>query len=290
MTVSWESPADPVTGYVIYYQTKGEPVISDMVSGGETETHSLDGLQRGITYYISILALSQHLPSPLVGNFTFVGESFPSPSSHHVLLSLDPLLVVETSPESLTTSPNTQFSLNCTARAMVDGETVPVEMKWECGSANELMINTTEDQERGTVIILTSSEDGTVNSIIYRCTATLPDGTSAFRDITIFVDIPIPVITTTIISAPTFTAITGKKISSRGEPQLKTICDIITSIADHIISTGDVSKFTGLTTTLLSEITLSHCHHITVTITFTVTEAMATCTVTEMTGTNFYCK
>ena len=74
MTVSWESPADPVTGYVIYYQTKGGPVISDMVSGGETETHSLDGLQRGVTYYISILALSQHLPSPLVGNVTVVGE------------------------------------------------------------------------------------------------------------------------------------------------------------------------------------------------------------------------
>ena len=73
MTVSWESPAN-VTGYVIYYQTNGGPVISDMVSGGETETHSLDGLQRGVTYYISILALSQHLPSPLVGNVTVVGE------------------------------------------------------------------------------------------------------------------------------------------------------------------------------------------------------------------------
>ena len=74
VTVSWESPADPVTGYVIYYQTKGGPVISDMVSGGETETHSLDGLQRGVPYYISILALSQHLPSPLVGPVTVVGE------------------------------------------------------------------------------------------------------------------------------------------------------------------------------------------------------------------------
>ena len=148
VTVSWESPADPVTGYVIYYQTKGGPVISDMVSGGETETHSLDGLQRGVTYYISILALSQHLPSPLVGNVTVVGESFPSPSSHHVLLSLDPLLVVETSPESLTTSPNTQFSLTCTVRAIADGETVPVKLEWErvsSGSANELMINTIED-------------------------------------------------------------------------------------------------------------------------------------------------
>ena len=67
VTVSWESPADPVTGYVIYYKTKGGPVISDMVSGGETETHSLNGLQRRVIYYIFILALSQHLPSRLVG-------------------------------------------------------------------------------------------------------------------------------------------------------------------------------------------------------------------------------
>ena len=52
---------------MIYYQTEGGPVISDKVSGGERDTHSLDGLQRGVTYNISILALSQHLPSPLVG-------------------------------------------------------------------------------------------------------------------------------------------------------------------------------------------------------------------------------
>ena len=212
VTVSWEPPADPVTGYVIYYQTNGGPVISDMVSGGETETHSLDGLQRGVTYYISILALSQHLPSPLVGNVTVVGESFPSPSSHNVLPSLDPLLVVEISPESLTTSPNTQFSLTCTVRAMVDGETISVDIEWEripSSPANELMINTIEDQERGTVIILTSSEDGTVNSIIYRCTATLPDGASAFRDITISIavtsnmeDIPISIVSTLLRPAP----------------------------------------------------------------------------------------
>ena len=224
MIVSWESPADPVTGYVIYYQTKGGPVISDMVSGGETETHSLDGLQRGVTYYISILALSQHLPSPLVGNVTVVGESFPSPSSHHVLLSLDPLLVVETSPESLTTSPNTQFSLNCTATAMLDGETVPVEIEWghtPPSSANELMINIIEDQERGTVIILTASEDGTINSIIYHCTATLPDGTSAFRDVTISIevastmeDIYIPSISKFMSPAPMITITSASSTAS----------------------------------------------------------------------------
>ena len=69
VSVSWESPGGYVSGYMIYYQTEGGPVISDKVSGGrgERKTHSLDGLQRGITYCISILALSQHLPSPLVG-------------------------------------------------------------------------------------------------------------------------------------------------------------------------------------------------------------------------------
>ena len=87
--MSWKSPGDPVTDYVIYYQSKGGPVISDRVSGGETETHSLDGLQRGVTYYISIVALSPHLPSPLVGPTTVIpGESLTSPTSDYVLMSL----------------------------------------------------------------------------------------------------------------------------------------------------------------------------------------------------------
>ena len=77
ITGSWESPGDPVTdGYVIYYQPKGGPVISDSVFGGAIDTHSLDGLQRGVTYYISLVALSPHLPSPLVGPITVIpGES-----------------------------------------------------------------------------------------------------------------------------------------------------------------------------------------------------------------------
>ena len=65
--IAFQSPGGDVSGYMIYYKTEGGPVISDKVSGGERETHSLDGLQRGVTYNISILALSQHLPSPLVG-------------------------------------------------------------------------------------------------------------------------------------------------------------------------------------------------------------------------------
>ena len=67
--VTWKSPnkGDSVTGYVIYYQPEGGAVTSEMVSGGETETHILDDLQREVTYNISIVALSHHLPSLLVG-------------------------------------------------------------------------------------------------------------------------------------------------------------------------------------------------------------------------------
>ena len=69
INVTWESPdmGGPVTGYVIYYQPEGGAVSSDMVSGGETETHLMDGLQSRVTYNISIVALSLHLPSLLVG-------------------------------------------------------------------------------------------------------------------------------------------------------------------------------------------------------------------------------
>ena len=38
VTVSWKSPGDPITGYVIYYQSEGGGNSSDIVSGGETET------------------------------------------------------------------------------------------------------------------------------------------------------------------------------------------------------------------------------------------------------------
>ena len=70
ITVTWELPGNRVTGYVIYYQAKGGAVSSVMVSGANTERHLLNGLQRGVTYNISIVALSRHLPSPLVGPVT----------------------------------------------------------------------------------------------------------------------------------------------------------------------------------------------------------------------------
>ena len=67
--VSWTAPPDPVTGYVIYYQSQRGPVLNETVTGGG-ETYSLDGLQKGATYKISIVALSPHLPSLLVGPVT----------------------------------------------------------------------------------------------------------------------------------------------------------------------------------------------------------------------------
>ena len=64
-----------------------------------SETHSLDGLQRGFTYYISIVALSKHLPSPEVKHSPINSKShFPLPD--HFLLSL----AVAAEPTNLTVS------------------------------------------------------------------------------------------------------------------------------------------------------------------------------------------
>ena len=78
ISVSWRTPkTSAVTGYAIYYLPKGGQAISYMVSGGEAETQLLDGLLRGVTYNISIVALSQNLPSHLVGPITVIpGKQF----------------------------------------------------------------------------------------------------------------------------------------------------------------------------------------------------------------------
>ena len=121
-----------------------------------------------------------------------------SPSSHHVLmslsLSLDPLLVVQTSPELLTTSHNIQFSVNCIARAEVDGKPLTVTIEWRRvtpSGTSELMpalYTTTGSPERGYQSVLTTSEnDSTDNTTIYRCTATAL-GYSSFSDTTVHLD------------------------------------------------------------------------------------------------------
>ena len=55
---------------MIYYQPKGGAVNS--VNVYKIEKYILEGLQRGVTYNISIVAVSHGLPSPLVGPITVI--------------------------------------------------------------------------------------------------------------------------------------------------------------------------------------------------------------------------
>ena len=114
-----------------------------------------------------------------------------------VNLSLVPLLVVETSPESLTTSPNTQFSVSCTARAEVDGQSIPVDIEWiriaisPPSCLSQLMptlYTTTTSPEKGYQSVLTTSENDNINSIIvYGCNATTTSSYFSLSETTIAV-------------------------------------------------------------------------------------------------------
>ena len=66
IVVSWTAPVsgDTVTGYRIYYQAEGDQGSVD-VDANVTE-YSITGLGPGLTYNISLVALSVHLPSPVV--------------------------------------------------------------------------------------------------------------------------------------------------------------------------------------------------------------------------------
>ena len=65
--VTWDSPGSPVTGYRIFF----EPDVGAIeVTGGDTESYTREGLQSGVEYSISIVALSPHLPSTVVGPIT----------------------------------------------------------------------------------------------------------------------------------------------------------------------------------------------------------------------------
>ena len=65
--VSWMSPGSPATGYIIYYQPDGGDVRSETISGVDTESYILSNLESGVNYNISIIAVSDHLPSAVVG-------------------------------------------------------------------------------------------------------------------------------------------------------------------------------------------------------------------------------
>ena len=82
-------------------------------------------------------------------------------SCSYVTLSLDPLLVVETFPKSLTTSPNNQFSVNCTARAELDGQNILLEIEWIRNPISPLssLYTTIETTERGYYSSLITAEN-----------------------------------------------------------------------------------------------------------------------------------
>jgi len=65
--VSWTAPLSDttVTGYQIYYQADGD-WGSVSVDTGVTST-TLSNLRNGLTYNITMVALSMHLPSSVVG-------------------------------------------------------------------------------------------------------------------------------------------------------------------------------------------------------------------------------
>ena len=105
---------------------------------------------------------------------------------------------MEVSPSSVTISPNDQFTVTCTARAEVDGQGLPVEvLRWvrittsPSGSVNyystECGITTTGSPESGYQSILTTTENDTVNMIIYRCRARISD-TKNFSDVIVTIE------------------------------------------------------------------------------------------------------
>ena len=113
----------------------------------------------------------------------------------------EPILTVEIAPSSVTISPNDQFTVTCTARAEVDGQSLPVEvLRWvrittsPSGSVNYFRLNSTEyditrtgSPESGYQSILTTTENDTVNMIIYRCRARIFD-TKNFSDVIVTIE------------------------------------------------------------------------------------------------------
>ena len=100
-----------------------------------------------------------------------------------------PTLVVQTAPSSLhilDVSPYNQFTVSCSARAELEGETVPltISMDWivrkqkpsslfRFSAVPYTRYRTTGSPEDGYLSILNTTETDTVNTISYRCRATL---------------------------------------------------------------------------------------------------------------------
>ena len=65
LRVSWTPPAT-VTRYQVYWSGGGGADSGNMSVGAEDRTVTITGRTPGLTYNITIVALSDHLPSPVV--------------------------------------------------------------------------------------------------------------------------------------------------------------------------------------------------------------------------------
>ena len=65
-SVSWTPPAT-VTGYQVYWSGGGGADSGNMSVGAEDRAVTITGRIPGLTYNITMVALSDHLPSPTVG-------------------------------------------------------------------------------------------------------------------------------------------------------------------------------------------------------------------------------
>ena len=86
ITVSWNIP-DVNTSYVAYYQLLQGEEDNKTVSSSAGEL-TIDGLQPDRLYTVRVLALSQHLPSPLSGpiQIKVAGETPPPSPPPHILV------------------------------------------------------------------------------------------------------------------------------------------------------------------------------------------------------------
>ena len=89
-----------------------------------------------------------------------------------VQTSLSPLRVLDVAPYN-------QFTVTCTARAELNGETIPLEIaiEWRKNgillSSSDPMYMTTGSPESGYQSILSTTETDTQNRVLYQCIAQL---------------------------------------------------------------------------------------------------------------------
>ena len=111
-------------------------------------------------------------------------------AAYAIILPTAPSVVVESSPSSvriLNVPPYNQFTVTCTARAEVEGETVPLELTvdwvrraghYSFSDVPSTEYETTGSPEDGYQSTLTTTETDTENMITYRCRARLVGGSS----------------------------------------------------------------------------------------------------------------